>query len=97
MTLYDFGKEYLFDPMDMDSVSIEEDPQGVADGGNGIWMTTADMAKIGLLYLDHGLWRGEQLVPESWVCLLYTSLPPRDTIPACTPNEIAIWSSGLTV
>lgn len=67
MTLYDFGKEYLFDPMDMDSVSIEEDPQGVADGGNGIWMTTADMAKIGLLYLDHGLWRGEQLVPESWV------------------------------
>ena len=67
MTLYDFGKEVLFDPMDMESVSIETDPQGIADGGNGIWMTTADMAKIGLLYLDHGLWRGEQLVPETWI------------------------------
>lgn len=66
-TLYDFGKEFLFDPMDLDSVSIEEDPQGIADGGNGIWMTTADMAKIGLLYLDHGRWRGTQLVPEAWV------------------------------
>lgn len=67
MSLYDFGKEYLFDPMDMDSVSIDKDPQGVSDGGNGIWMTTADMAKIGKLYLDRGLWRGERLVPEVWV------------------------------
>lgn len=67
MTLYDFGQEYLFEPMDMSSVSIEEDPQGIADGGNGIWMTTADMAKIGLLYLNHGQWNGVQLVPEQWV------------------------------
>lgn len=67
MTLYDFGQEYLFEPMDMSSVSIEEDPQGIADGGNGIWMTTADMAKIGLLYLNHGQWNGVQLVPKQWV------------------------------
>lgn len=66
-TLYDFGQEFLFEPMDMDSVGIDEDPQGIGDGGNGIWMTTADMAKIGLLYLNHGQWNGVQLVPEQWV------------------------------
>lgn len=67
MTLYDLAEEYLFGPMDMDSASIDEDAQGIGDGGNGIWMTTADMAKIGLLYLDRGRWQGEQLVSEAWV------------------------------
>lgn len=67
MTLYDFGQEYLFGPMQMDSVRIDIDPQGNADGGNGIWMTTADMAKIGQLYLNNGVWEGEQLIPSEWI------------------------------
>ena len=67
MTLYDFGKQYLFDPVGMDSVQIELDPQGIADGGNGIWMTPYDMAKFGQLYLNHGVWEGQQIISSEWV------------------------------
>ncbi len=27
-----------------------------------------DMAKLGLLYLNRGLWYGKQIVSENWVC-----------------------------
>ena len=37
------------------------------DGGNGIWMTTSDMAKFGQLFLNEGQWEGQQVVPASWV------------------------------
>ena len=67
MTLYDYGKQYLFDPVGMDSVRIDTDPQGIGDGGNGIWMTTSDMAKFGQLFLNEGQWEGQQVVPASWV------------------------------
>lgn len=46
MTAYEFGKEYLFDPIGMDSIKIEADPQGISDGGNGIWMTPLRYGKI---------------------------------------------------
>lgn len=30
-------------------------------------MTARDMARFGLLYLNHGRWKGHQIVPEAWV------------------------------
>lgn len=30
-------------------------------------MTARDMARFGLLYLDHGRWKGRQIVPADWV------------------------------
>lgn len=67
MSLGDFARQYLFDPLDIESARIDLDPQGVSDGGNGVWMTTADMARLGQLFLQKGRWEGEQIVPESWV------------------------------
>lgn len=67
MTLYDFGKEVLFDPMEMSSVQIDTDPQGIGDGGNGIWLNTSDMAKFGQMYLNSGAWKGRQIVSSDWV------------------------------
>ncbi|MET0887954.1 MAG: serine hydrolase [Mycetocola sp.] len=43
------------------------DPQGINLGGLGISLRAQDMAKIGLLYLNHGAWQGEQVVPADWV------------------------------
>lgn len=43
------------------------DAQGIHLGGLGIWIRAQDMAKIGLLYLDHGSWQGRQIVPADWV------------------------------
>jgi len=67
MTLDEFGREYLFEPVGMDSARCNADPQGISDGGNGIWMTPQDMARFGQLFLQEGVWEGEQIVPAQWV------------------------------
>ena len=66
-TTYEFGKENLFDKLDMDSVECYTDPQGISDGGNGFAMNVYDMAKMGQLYLNNGVWEGEQVIPAQWV------------------------------
>ena len=57
----------LFEPLDMDSVECTTDPQGISDGGNGFAMNVYDMAKIGELFLNNGVWKGEQIISEEWV------------------------------
>lgn len=66
-TLYEFGKENLFDKLDMESVECTTDPQGISDGGNGFAMNIYDMAKLGELYLNKGNWNGEQIISEQWI------------------------------
>lgn len=66
-TLYEFGKENLFEPLGMESVKCGDDAQGITDGGNGFQMTAYDMAKIGRLYLNKGEWNGERIVSSKWI------------------------------
>ena len=67
MSELEYGREKLFDPMGMESVTWHTDPQGVTDGGNGIAMTVRDAARFGQLFLQNGEWQGQQLVPAQWV------------------------------
>ncbi len=43
------------------------DSTGVNAGGWGITLSPVDMAKIGQLYLDGGMWNGEQIVSTKWI------------------------------
>ena len=43
------------------------DPQGVNTAGWGLFITPADMAKIGQLLLNRGTWNGGRLVSAEWV------------------------------
>lgn len=43
------------------------DPQGINTAGWGLFITPADMAKIGQLYLNRGAWNGRQLVSAEWI------------------------------
>ena len=40
---------------------------GSGNGDKHIFITAREMARFGLLFLNHGRWNGRQLVPESWV------------------------------
>jgi len=52
------------------------DTQGINLGAFGISLRAQDMAKIGLLYLKHGTWHGEQVVPRDWVTMATTEHVP---------------------
>lgn len=43
------------------------DPQGINTAGWGLTLTPMDMAKIGQLYLDGGVWKDKQIVPGWWI------------------------------
>jgi CubicO group peptidase (beta-lactamase class C family) len=66
-TTRDFAQQALFDPLGIKRVTWEQDRQGVPIGGWGLQLTPRDMAKLGYLYLQGGMWDGRQIVPAAWV------------------------------
>ena len=43
------------------------DPDGLGTPGYGLCMSASDMAKIGLLCLNHGSYEGKQIVSSKWI------------------------------
>ena len=62
-----FALEQLFSPIGINDFYWPVDKEGHSLGGSGVRLTPRDMARFGYLYLNGGLWDGEQVVPESWV------------------------------
>jgi CubicO group peptidase (beta-lactamase class C family) len=67
LSLADFAQKYLYDPLGIKSYPWETGPNGVARVDANYWLTPREMAKLGLLYLDHGKWNGKQVISEKWV------------------------------
>ncbi|HVS40289.1 MAG TPA: serine hydrolase [Gemmataceae bacterium] len=67
MTVLDYLKPRLFEPLGIEHPTWETSPQGISAGGYGLSIRTEDIARFGQLYLQKGKWQGKQLVPEAWV------------------------------
>jgi CubicO group peptidase (beta-lactamase class C family) len=65
----DFAKKYLFGPLGITDFKWDksDDPKGITDIAGSIWMRPRDMAKLGQLYLQKGMWNGKRVVSEKWV------------------------------
>ncbi|MEW6194167.1 MAG: serine hydrolase [Bacteroidota bacterium] len=66
-TALEFANENFFGKCGFDVRDWLRDPQGNYFGGNDIYLTTRDMAVLGLIYLNNGVLDGKQIVPEDWV------------------------------
>lgn len=67
--LMEFLDRRLFRKIGIAGAWLTTSPTGVACGGWGMNMTTRDLARFGLLYLNEGAWNGEQLLSRDWVQL----------------------------
>ena len=67
MSTYNFANKYLFQPLGIRNVYWEKDKKGINFGGGNLFMTTQDLAKIGYLYLNNGIWDGEIIISKSWI------------------------------
>jgi hypothetical protein len=65
--LIDYLKPRLFDPLGISGMDWEENLMSINTGGWGLRIKTEDMAKLGQLYLQKGIWNGNQILPASWV------------------------------
>ncbi len=43
------------------------DPQGINTASWGLFLTPSDMAKIGQLYLNGGIWENKQIISKKWI------------------------------
>ncbi len=69
----DFWYGELIDKIGMHSMTVETDLAGNYITSSYGWATARDWAKFGLLYLNKGNWKGEQIFNESWA--EYTARP----------------------
>jgi CubicO group peptidase (beta-lactamase class C family) len=68
-TLVQFAREYLFAPLEIDTFAWSgfSLAPGMTFASGGASLRPRDMAKLGQLYLDGGMWRGIQVVSPAWV------------------------------
>ena len=65
--LENYADTYLFEPLGIESAIWDFTPVGRAHTGGGLWLSSRDMAKFGQLYLDQGVWNGQQILSPEWV------------------------------
>jgi CubicO group peptidase (beta-lactamase class C family) len=57
----------LFEPLGIVGATWETCPRGIDTGGWGLSIKTEDIACLGQLYLQKGVWNGQPILPEAWV------------------------------
>jgi len=67
MSVEEYLTPRLFEPLGISNRLWGKSPEGVDMTDGGLSITTEELAKFGLLYLQKGQWNGEQLVSEQWV------------------------------
>jgi CubicO group peptidase (beta-lactamase class C family) len=86
--LLDYLRPRLFEPLSIANPTWESSPEGIDVGGWGLSITTSDIARFGLLYLQRGAWGGKQLLPAAWVDEATARQVPNG------PSESVDWVQG---
>ena len=63
----DFARERLFEPLGITEFGWTRDASGNPHGMAGCQLHAEDLARIGQLVLQRGVWEGERLISEAWL------------------------------
>jgi CubicO group peptidase (beta-lactamase class C family) len=66
-TAQDYLSSRLFGPIGMETPPWESNNRGINLGASGVRLRTEDLARIGQLYLQRGLWDGNRVLTEDWI------------------------------
>jgi CubicO group peptidase (beta-lactamase class C family) len=67
-----FLREHLFKPMGIESFAWETCPKGETFGASSLYMSTKDIAKLGVLYLNKGEYEGKRLLSRGFAEMAVT-------------------------
>ncbi|HYD54266.1 MAG TPA: serine hydrolase [Gemmatimonadaceae bacterium] len=61
-----YAARHLFAPLGITAYHWKRTPTGHPDTEGGLYLSARDLAKIGQLYLDDGMWQGRRILPAGW-------------------------------
>jgi CubicO group peptidase (beta-lactamase class C family) len=67
MEVASFAEEYLFKPLGISDYAWTSYPDGSVETDGGLALRSRDLAKLGELFLNGGLWNNQRIVSEQWV------------------------------
>lgn len=82
-SLMAFLTERLWKPLDIRDAFWERCPKGIEKGGWGLYLSPYSMAKLGLLFLGGGAYKGKRIVSEDWIRHMVT---PTGLVPESVGN-----------
>ncbi|WP_237524224.1 serine hydrolase domain-containing protein [Shewanella sp. KX20019] len=62
-----FANLYLFHPLNIRGVVWYKSQKGIYMGGSDMFLTPREMMQVGLLYLNNGKYRQQQIVSQQWI------------------------------
>jgi CubicO group peptidase (beta-lactamase class C family) len=67
MSEFDLARRELFEPLGIGSTRWPSDEAGRSHGWGDLQMAPRDLARLGLLMLNDGVWSGARILSEGWV------------------------------
>jgi len=68
MDIDEFSEKYLFEPLGINSFNwYNRFENGVIETAGGLELTPRGMAKIGVTFLNDGVWNDKRIISEQWV------------------------------
>ena len=80
MSILDFANIHLFNPLEIESVYWTQDDSNLTFGGFGLYLTSREMAKLGQLYVQGGIWNDIRILSDGWVNKSTTNHLDSDTV-----------------
>ncbi len=62
-----FATKYLFNELGIKYHKWKVYDNGITETGGGLKLLPRDMMKFGLMYLNHGEWKGKQVISQEWI------------------------------
>jgi CubicO group peptidase (beta-lactamase class C family) len=85
LNIYEFSMKYLFTPLAVDSIHWGKFENGMYDGAGMLFLTSRDMLKLGITYLNDGEWNGKRIISSTWV--ENSAIPYNNNIDINIPGE----------
>ena len=87
----DFVAERLLSPLGIDDAPWERCPNGRIVAGGGLSLRTQELARVGLLIRDRGVWDGQQVVSARWIDAMHTDWVEAGSSPGYERYALAGW------
>ena len=81
----------LFAPLGIADPHWQRCPNGWIEAGGGLHLTSGEVADLGQLIRDDGVWAGRRLVPARWTHAMHSGWFEREAGPGYTRYALAGW------